>query len=186
MNSLAATLAVLFSLSMPQVPRPPPRADQAPQDAPKSDVQVDYDHDVDFSRYKTFAWAPFLEPLSNADNNTFIQDSIERLLVGREFKKATGGPADFYVNYWAKVDSKVRGRPTEKPNAWQPTEPIVTVDLEREKTGTLGIQFYDARSNNLIWGAKGSEALGPSKATAARIDEVVTRLLAEFPPKPIR
>jgi hypothetical protein len=62
----------------------------------------------------------------------------------------------------------------------------VTVDLEREKTGTLGIQFYDARSNNLIWGGKASEAPGPSKTAATRIDDVVTTILAEFPPKPIR
>jgi hypothetical protein len=186
MNSLPTLLAGLLALSMSQVPPPTTPAGQAAQGAPRSEVQVDYDHDVDFSRYRTFAWAPFLQPLPNADNNSFIQDSIERLLGTRGFKKVTAGPADVYVNYWAKIDSKVRGRPTEQPNAWQPTQPIVTVDLEREKTGTLGIQFYDARSNNLIWGAKAPEALGPSKATDARIDELVSALLAGFPPKPIR
>jgi hypothetical protein len=186
MDSLAALLGALLSLSMPQIPLPTAPAGPAPQGAPKSEVQVDYDHDVDFSRYKVFAWAPFLQPLPNAENNSFIQDSVERLLIGRGFKKAAAGPADFCVNYWAKIDSKVRGRPTEQPNAWQPKEPIVTVDLEREKTGTLGIQIYDARSNNLIWGAKASEALGSSKETAARIDEIVSALLAAFPPKPTR
>jgi hypothetical protein len=183
MNCLPTLLAALLALSLPQSPPP---ADLAPQGAPASDVQVDYDHDVDFSRYKTFAWAPFLQPLPNADNNNLIQDSIERLLGARGFKKVAAGPADLYVNYWAKVESKVTGRPTEQPNAWQPTQPIVTVDLEREKTGTLGIQVYDARSNNLVWGAKAPEALGPSKTTGPRIDEIVSALLAAFPPKPIR
>jgi hypothetical protein len=71
---------------------------------------------VAFSRYKMFAWAPFLKPLPNAENNDAIRDSIERTLVGRGFKMTAVGQTGVYVSYWVKTDSTVMGRPTEQSN----------------------------------------------------------------------
>ena len=55
-----------------------------------------------------------------------------------------------------------------------------------KKEGTLVLDFLDAKTKSLVWHATASGAVRPTASPEEqqqRINEVITQLLARFPPK---
>jgi len=50
-------------------------------------IQVDFDHGVDFSKYKTFSWSLEQQPASNPANHIRITRAVERELARLEARE---------------------------------------------------------------------------------------------------
>lgn len=69
-------------------------------------VKVDYDKANDFSRYKTYAWAP-IGAVSRPMLAAAIQGAIDEELVKRGLRKTDGDP-DLVIEIYGSVDSDMQ------------------------------------------------------------------------------
>jgi hypothetical protein len=146
-------------------------------------VHVEFDHDVDFSKYKTYAWAPFQDPAPNPANHIRITQAVERELEDKGFTKVAPAEAALYVRYQGKLEKKFRGTPTQEDSPWQPNNKQTIVNFDRVKVGTLVLELWDTSTKDVVWQARETmPAPSPDRMEAA-ISKSVKRLMLEYPPK---
>ena len=151
------------------------------------DVSEDYDRTQDFSRLKSWAWAP---PVPQADGSGYseisslthkrITSAVEGQLTMREFKKTEPDRADFWVRHYASTGQKVEAYPGY--DGWYGYgDDIAVVD-----EGTIVIDFLHPKDKRLLWRGTGTEVIGSDmtpEERETRIAEAVQKILAQFPPK---
>jgi hypothetical protein len=164
-----------------------------------STVSVDYDYDpsVEFSGFRTYAWLPRPEATEGADPlltspllDARIRRSIDFHLAKGGYQKVQDEAPDFQVAYHVGIASKVDvdtiyhgyGRVGWAGGGWADT-----VVREYEE-GTLLIDFLDPMDGELAWRGTGQTRLQDAGEQSpeerdALVDEVVTKILAGFPPK---
>lgn len=158
-----------------------------PQPKPLVDpkVEVEFDKTVDFAQYKTFAWVQ--QPASNTANHIRITRAVERELLGKGLVKAEpGAPADLYVHHVGRTEKKIQttSGPSESPWRTTPDQQWkVSFDLKRAEVGTLVLELWDGQKKDIVWRARGSEMLRRPDETEDQINDVVSRLIAVYPPK---
>jgi hypothetical protein len=156
----------------------------AARPAAAQEVKLDYSREVDFSRYKTFAWSPGQDPAKNAANHIRITRSVERGFVGKGLAKSTDGQPDAYLMYHSRVDDSVKVTSKSGDSYWEPSNRRTTVDIGKVKQGTLILDFYDAQTKDVIWrGIASGIAVRPDRAEED-IDGAVKKLLEGYPPPP--
>jgi hypothetical protein len=148
-------------------------------------VDLEYDHSVDFSKYHTYAWVPYQEPLPNPANHVRVTRAIERELEAKGLVKGdSAATTDLFVHYQGYREKKVKGTPSERASTWQPSNPTFQVDFSRVETGTLVIELWDGRKKDVVWQAKASEVIRREDQAEDLINEAVRRMMAAYPPKP--
>jgi hypothetical protein len=152
--------------------------------APKK-ADVEWNHEADFSRYKTYAWVPYQQPVQNAANHVRITRAVERELEAKGFTKAEPAlEADVFVEYQAKLEKQVRGTPYEGGAAWTPTNQRFMVRFDKVEVGSLIVQLWDGKTKDIVWQAKSSELITTPDQAERVINAVATRLFEAYPPKP--
>jgi hypothetical protein len=146
-------------------------------------LKVDYDHKVDFSQYKTYAWSEAQEPVRNAANHLRITRAVERELEAKGLARSKTATPGLRLRYFGKVATKIYGESHQVESPWQPSNLRTVVDIKSVKEGTLILELSDARSGSVVWRAASSEALGRPDVVEDQINDVVKRLLQDFPPK---
>lgn len=149
-------------------------------------VQWDYDPDVDFSRYETFAWMPRKDGQKSGDPalaNPFLEKRIKKSTVER---LATNGfqtnqtDPDFLIAYYITFKKK-KTVDVYRYGYRGPRE----VSAHHYKEGTLVLDFVDAETRQLIWRGWGSDAFRPvggPEEQQKNIDRIVDVILDKFPP----
>jgi hypothetical protein len=160
-------------------------------------VHYDYDPSVDFSGFHTYAWLPQPESAGPADPrldnpllDARIRRSVDSRLAQAGYRKVEEQAPDFQVAYHVGIASKVDvdtiyhgyGRVGWAGGGWADT-----VVREYEE-GTLLIDFLDPMDGQLVWRGTGQTRLeqggDPSPEEREKgVDEVVSKILAGFPPK---
>jgi len=166
-------------------------------------VTYDFDPEADFSRYKTYAWSLPSESDKNAMNELTakrIRLAADRVLKQKGFALSIENPDMLIILSGGKerrVDVQEWGYGhddrTYGGGAWYPGRVPIDVDgrdyyeyrrgvdtFEYE-VGTLVLDFVDARKKELAWRGTASGVIEPGK-TAEQIEEVIGRMLANFPP----
>lgn len=161
---------------------------------PTLKVTSDYDHRIDFSRYKTFALfragsSPTISPLNQAR----IINSIKNEMKGKGFKEDTVSP-DILVNSVAIVRNEAEVSASTnyygygglaRPYYWGPgmTTAYTTYSVENYKAGSLIIDIMDATTKKLLWqGAGNSKIDQPVDNPDVQIGKAIDKIMAEFPP----
>lgn len=140
--------------------------------APK--VTIDFDKDVDFTQYRTYAWSAGT-PAKNPLMDRRIIAAIDEQLGAKSFQKADTGP-DMLVSYHAALTEEVYYNTTSVGYgpAWGPgygwygrgdgwgaaAGTSVTTPIELT-IGTLTVDIYDAKQKQMVWRGSGSETVGP-------------------------
>ncbi|MDJ0951576.1 MAG: DUF4136 domain-containing protein [Alphaproteobacteria bacterium] len=166
-----------------------------------ADDTESYDPQVDFAKYKTYAWVtkdPMLqatEPgmrLPEPEVLEMIRATIDRQLTAKGFQKAE--PADFAVGYVVGVRDKSRvlrwrdytpNLPGRMNYPWYGSYPARTrTSTQQYVKGVLSVDIFDAKSKRAVWHNWTSTKVYESEeiTTQAVVDEVVTEILADFPP----
>jgi len=146
------------------------------------DVKYDYDHHVDFSRYKTYSWAKIEMP----DDlwNERVQEAVDRVLSAKGWTKIPDG---------GDVSIVAVGLTKEKPTLhtfyngfdgwmWGGFGDETTV-IEDYKVGTLVIDMFDNSTKKLIWRGSASDVLSdkPEK-NIEKLNKAVEKMFEHFPP----
>lgn len=167
-------------------------------------VSQDYDPTTDFSRYRTFAWAP--EPVEKSGDllldsplmDRRIRSAVENTLAANGYRKATDRQPDFFVTYHLAVRTRIEADTFGPGIGWYGYPYYYrgypywgdfgydTVIREYEE-GTLIIDFTDAISRKLTWRGIGTRRIQshstPEKTTES-VNNTVAEILAQFPPLP--
>ena len=157
--------------------------------------QVEYDHDADFTAYKTWDFLPG-EPrptgyrgLDDPAVNARLQGAIENGFSLRGLQKSSENP-DFYVAYHLAFAEQINSRNIE--NYYQYINyavfaPYVTSSYtEVYDLGTLIIDVLDCRTKTHVWrGAaqtKVNSQAGP-RENEPKMRDAARKILKDFPPK---
>jgi len=160
-------------------------------------VNSDYDPQANFSMLRTYGWSPggqvdVGDPrVDNALLESRVRSAVERELNAKGFALKVEGQPDFWVSYHAGIESKldVTTLETNWPysrgySSWGGTYETQVREYEQ---GTLIIDIVNPRDETLMWrGTAQAEvhaSATPEKRTK-RANEVVARILANFPPQP--
>ncbi|HTN43183.1 MAG TPA: DUF4136 domain-containing protein [Nitrospiria bacterium] len=147
-----------------------------------------YDPNFDYARFKTFNWMPKSASSENlqqtaaaAEVGQMIESEVEKGLEARGFNKSTAGKPDFYLNYHARVQTRVEPQ-------------VVTyncgrgicgqgMDMNQVREGTLILDIIQADSNDVVWQGTAVAEVGDPSRRKEIIETAVRQLLSVFPPK---
>jgi hypothetical protein len=156
-------------------------------------VKSDYDPEMNFDEFKTYAWAKDVripgDVLATLD---FVKKrvvmSVDRELQAKGYSLKEQGEPDFYVVAHGAVQEKMDIQQWNDYYAYDPWwRPYGgRVDVVYYDEGTLVIDIIDADANELVWRGLGTKVVhsyaDPAKAQDA-IDKTVAKILAKFPPQ---
>ena len=155
-------------------------------------VDADYDTAFDFSKLKTFDWAP---PPSDRPIDELVEKrlraAVNSELEAKGYMLSADAP-DFVISMLVTTETSTAGSVGVGASVGIPigrgtvsvgggkSEPRV------KQEGTLVLDFLDASSRSVVWKGTATAALKePSspEEQQARITKVVKELLVKFPPK---
>lgn len=155
-------------------------------------VTTDYDSNVDFSKYKTFAFYKTgvdKAEISDLDKRRILR-AIENELVGLGFIKSDN--PDMLVSIFTKSRQKVNVNQNNFGygfgwgwNPWMWNGMNNNVNVSQYTEGTLFIDFIDKNKKELVWQGVGTGALkiDDRAKKEARIKEFVKEIVSRFPPE---
>lgn len=146
-------------------------------------VKLDYDHDVDFSRYKTFAWSVAQPPAKNPANHIRVTRAVEEGLTAKGLRKDTSGAPDAYLMYTGRVGETLKVAGRSAGGYWEPSNLRTVVDLNKVREGTLVLEVYDAHTKDVVWRGVASEVGVRDDLMEEAIKAAVKKLLEGYPPK---
>jgi hypothetical protein len=156
-------------------------------------VTSDYDTAANFEALQTFDWMP---ATGNAAGDELlikrIRNTVDTQLQAKGRNKAADNP-DFLIGMELSGKTISGGSTGVGMSIGIPVGRRGTVSVgggkskAREKTeGTLVMDFVDAKTKSLIWRSTATDAVEPSASAEEKqkkIDEVISAMLANFPPK---
>ncbi|CAI8247144.1 MAG: Uncharacterised protein [Polaribacter sp. SA4-10] len=155
-------------------------------------VVTDYDENVDFNSYKTFAfYKPGIDKadISDLDKKRILR-AIASELIAKGFTKSEN--PDMLVSIFTKSREKVNINQNNMGygygwgwNPWMMNGMNNNMSVSRYSEGTLFIDFIDKKKKELIWQGVGTGALRMQnrEKKALRIKEFVKEIISRFPPE---
>ena len=152
-------------------------------------VYSDYDKNVDFTPYKTYAFfKPGIDKVEISDlDKRRILHAIETELQAKGFTKSEN--PDLLVNIFTKSREEVS---VNQFNAgwgygwgygWNPYMYGGQTTVSSSTAGTLYIDLIDAKKKELIWQGEGTGTLSKDMDRKDEIvNNIVTQILAQYPP----
>jgi hypothetical protein len=137
---------------------------------------VEYDHQVDFSRYKTWSWHEGGTPALSLVTDKAIRDAVEKGLAARGLSRVEAGAAVFVV-YHASRTTRIEAVTSKSASPAPPSGILYS------QKGSLVVDLLDPASGKVVWRGQASGVLryGP-KEIAAQVEAAIADLLAGFPP----
>jgi hypothetical protein len=153
------------------------------------DTKRDYDHSVDFSKFRTFAWKAANPESNGVVTNSLvlsrIHDAVSEGLRSKGIVENRTNPDLFVVthvgaenqqdiDYWPSVGGW-------RHWGWMGPDVIV----QRYVEGTIVLDMVDAKTNQLVWRsvstATGSDLIDVQ--SEKKVDKMVASALKHFPPE---
>lgn len=157
-------------------------------------VTTDYDNQVDFSKYKTFAfYKPDIDKadISDLDKRRILR-ALESELIAQGFVKSDN--PSMLVSFFTKSRERVDVNQNNIGfgwgwgwgwNPWMMNGGMNNVNVSQFTEGTLFVDFIDKEKKELIWQGIGTGALRIENRDKkeARINEFVKEIVSRFPPE---
>jgi hypothetical protein len=159
------------------------------------DIKYDYDVDNDFSAYKTYSWIPMVinqggtSAQTAVRSNTLldkrIRSAVDNAMASKGFTRVEENP-DLLVVYHTGVQNKVDVTDwgyTYGGSYWGWAGR--DIDVYSYTEGTLIVDLVEAGGKHLVWRGSATGVVEPGRSpeqVQARLDDVVTRIFANYPP----
>ncbi len=170
----------------------------------------DYQTSYNFDQVKSFAW--YTKDDSSHKGNDLIKSriksTVEQQLKEKGFVMTSEADADFYVNYGITTEKVLdiqqyntysgyatgfryypwgTGLYPRGVYGYQRYDGTPETRVTQHTEGTLVLDMIEAKSDKIIWRGSATGHLKnqelPAKERDALVDEVITGVLSEFPPK---
>lgn len=151
------------------------------------DIKTNYMPGTDFSKYHTYKWVTInnseqVDPIVVQQ----IKDAIDTQLTGKGMTKTDADTADMYVGIQTSIQQQQQWNAYGTGGGWRFGGGMASATSSTIQIGTLGVDFYDPATKQLIWRGEATKTLNPSKNAQTnlnRINQAVAKLLKTFPPK---
>jgi hypothetical protein len=158
-------------------------------------VTSDYDKNVNFQQYKTFSLSkvdPSKQSIS-ALNQDRVEKAIRAEMTKKGFQESADGDLIVHSLVILKDKQSVTANTdyygyggTYRPYGWgggMGVSGTTTYNVQDYKDGSLIIEVVDAKTQKLIWEGIGNKEIDkPLKDPEKKVPEVVTSIMASFPP----
>jgi hypothetical protein len=158
-------------------------------------ISVDYDKKVNFSRFKTYAWATGT-PVPNPPLDLYIMGAIDLNLQRKGLSRVGTEDADLVITYHAASSTELnvsgignpalsttKGYNSIDATVWSIPSTMGSVARQVRK-GSLAVEIFDRQKKELVWAA---QAKGTVKETRRerldQLDKALTRMIDPYPPK---
>jgi hypothetical protein len=150
-------------------------------------VKTDFDQSVSFAQYHSYTLMPGNEPIGlSPSSEAALTASLRNQLAARGVEEVRDN-ADLHIVRHITTKDKIRinqsntGGPYRygRYGAWV-GGPQYT-DVSQYTEGTLILDFVDAKTNKLVFRGIASGTVGEPQANAAKIKEVVEKIVADYP-----
>ena len=148
------------------------------------EVRSDFDHHVNFSRYKTYSWAKVDTP--DPLWNDRVKEAVDRALTAKGWSQVPSG---------GDVSVVAVGTTHQKPTLrtfydgfgggwlWGGFADATTY-VENYTEGTLVVDLFDSASKKLIWRGSATDVLsGKPEKDEKKVDKAVAKMFDHFPPQ---
>ena len=151
-------------------------------------VQTDFDHQANFSQYKTYSWQKIEPPNSLWDAR--IKNAVDAQLAAKGWTQVdSGGDVAVVAMKTSKTQRTLRTFYDGFGGGWGWRRfggggfGDSTTTEQDYKVGTLVIDLYDAETKQLIWRGSAQDTLS-DKATQneKKLDKGVAKMFKAFPP----
>jgi len=147
------------------------------------DVQTDYDHTTDFSKYKTFTWIK--QP--KTENPLMQQRIIDAVNTQLETKglRLVSTDADLGISAnTATREEQTLNSFYDGFSGWGWHRYWGPVTVETYTVGTLVVDLFDMQTKQVKWWSAASDTISdkPEK-NAKKLNEAVEKMFKHFPPK---
>jgi uncharacterized protein DUF4136 len=163
------------------------------------DVRYNYDHKVDFNKFRTYKWVEIkgagqLDQLMDRQ----LKDVIDVELAKKGLAKTDGENADLFIGYQAAINQEKEfssfssgfgpgwGYGAGWGYGWGGYgSSTTTVQTSTIHIGSIGFDMYDAAKRELVWRGTASKTLDPKAKPDKReknLKKAVAKLLKNYPP----
>ena len=150
------------------------------------DVKSDYDHNADFTHYKTFSW----EKVQTKDPLMVdrIKDAVNSALSAKGWTLLpSGGDVEVFAIETTQdqqtLDTFYNGFGGGRRWGGFGGFGDATTTVETYKVGTLVVDLFDAKTEKLIWRSSSSDTLSDNAdKNTKNLGKGVTKMFKSFPP----
>lgn len=143
-------------------------------------VSIDYNRNVDFTKYRTYAWAPSKNPPKDPLWNLRIVEDIERQLNAKGLKRVYTDDADLYVTYDGGIREDVSIQGFGTGGRWLGGS--FSVNKVTRKEGTLIVDLLDGPSGQLVWRGIATETVSDkADKNISKLTKVIEKLFRGYP-----
>ena len=149
-------------------------------------VQTDFDHQVNFSQYKTYSWQQIKSPNSLWDNR--IKNSVDAQLAAKGWTQvASGGDVSLVAMKTTKTERNLQTFYDGFGGGWRwrgfGGMGEATTTEQDYKEGTIVVDLYDSKTKQLIWRGSTEDTLSDKAAKNEKnLDKGVEKMFKDFPP----
>jgi hypothetical protein len=152
------------------------------------DVKSDYDHNADFTQYKTFSW----EKVQTKDPLLVdrIKEAVNSALSAKGWTLVpSGGDVEVFAIETTQeqqtLDTFYNGFGGGRRWGGFGGFGDATTTVDKYKVGTLVVDLFDAKTEKLIWRSSASDTLSDkADKNTKNLDKGVSKMFQHFPPAP--
>src|SRR6266853_2051425 len=151
-------------------------------------IQTDFDHQTNFSQYKTYSWQE-IKP-SNSLWDARIKNAVDAQLAAKGWTQvASGGDVSVVAMKASKTQRTLQTFYDGFGGGWGWRRfggggfGNSTTTTETYKVGTLVVDLFDTKTKQLIWRGSSSETLSNnSDKNIKNLDKGAEKMFKHFPP----
>jgi hypothetical protein len=147
-------------------------------------VSYDYDKQVDFTAYSTYAFADLSHLTVNDFDKARIVQAVEKEMAARGYDKSQS--ADLLVDLQVKLSHEESATATTHGGAYSPwgygfSTGFTTTNIEIDTyvDGTLFVNLIDAQQEKIVWQGRATKTLN-EEATPAQHDSNINKAVASI------
>jgi hypothetical protein len=146
------------------------------------EVRVDYDHHVNFERYRTYSWAKVETPNSLWDER--VKEAVDKALQSKGWQEVPDGGDVSVVAVGTTNEKRTLRTFYDGFDGWMwGGFGDATTYEDTYQVGTLVVDMFDTRTKKLIWRGSASDVLStkPDK-NVKELEKSVDKMFEHFPP----
>jgi hypothetical protein len=153
-------------------------------------VKTDFDHQANFSQYKTYSWQE-IKP-ANSLWTARIKSAVDAQLAAKGWTKVeSGGDVAVVAIATSHTERTLQTFYDGMGGGWRwrgfgGTGEATTTEQDY-KEGTLVVDMYDAKTKQLIWrGSSEDTVSNNAQKNEKNLDKGVAKMFKKFPPEPAK
>jgi hypothetical protein len=155
-------------------------------------VQTDFDHQANFTQYKTYSWQE-IKP-TNSLWDARIKNAVDAQLTAKGWTQVdSGGDVSIIAMKTTQTQRTLQTLYNGFGGGWGWRRfggggfGDSTTTEEDYKVGTLVVDMYDAKTKQLIWRGSAQDTLSDKAAKNEKnLDKGVTKMFKVFPPSSVK